>query len=104
MKQLILYVLIFITQVVQAQTLELRIDSISKQHFSNKFNVGLTIGVIDNGEKKEFYYGGKYSSQTKDIDSLTLFEIGSVSKLYTAFILASLENDKVLSRYDLLSK
>jgi CubicO group peptidase (beta-lactamase class C family) len=43
-------------------------------------------------------------AQIKDIDSLTLFEIGSVTKLYTAFILASLENDKVLSRYDLLSK
>jgi CubicO group peptidase (beta-lactamase class C family) len=92
------------TQLVEAQTLESQIDSISKQHFTDKFNVGLSIGVIDKGQKKAFYYGGKYCSQIQDIDSLTLFEIGSVTKLYTAFILASLEKDKVISRYDLLSK
>jgi CubicO group peptidase (beta-lactamase class C family) len=104
MKKLILSVLVLATRLAEAQTLESQIDSISKQHFKDKFNVGLSIGVIDKGQKKEFYYGGKYSAHIKDVDSLTLFEIGSVTKLYTAFILASLENDNVLSRYDLLSK
>jgi hypothetical protein len=54
MKKLIFFILVLATRVVEAQTLESQIDSISKQHFTDKFNVGLSIGVIDNGQKKAF--------------------------------------------------
>jgi hypothetical protein len=49
MKKLIFSVLVLATQVAEAQTLESQIDSISKHHFEDKFNVGLSIGVIDKG-------------------------------------------------------
>ncbi len=104
MKYKTLTFLLFLTQVVFGQKIKTEIDSVAKKHFNDSNNAGLTIGVIENGEISQYYYGGKYSYQIKDIDSTTLFEIGSVTKLYTAFILASLETEKKINRLDLLSK
>ncbi len=91
-------------QISFSQNLKIKIDSIAKIHFIESTNSGLSIGIIKNGETNEFYYGGKYTNQIKDIDSATLFEIGSVTKLYTAFIFAVLEKEKKINRCDLLSK
>lgn len=104
MKYKIIFFLIVSTQTIFGQNLKPEIDSISKTHFADTANVGLSIGIIQNGATNQYYFGGKYSCQIKDIDSTTLFEIGSVTKLYTAFILASLENEKKINRLDLLSK
>lgn len=101
-----LSILLFLTtvQICFSQNIEQYADSIAKKHFDNETNVGLSIGIIKEEKQEAFYYGGKYTRQVKDIDSTTLFEIGSVTKLYTAFILASLENDNKINRSDLLSK
>ncbi len=101
---MILILLFLFTQKLFGQKLKMEIDSISKIHFTDSSNVGLSIGVIENGKISKYYYGGKYTHQIKDVDSTTLFEIGSVTKLYTAFILASLETEKKIKRVDLLSK
>lgn len=95
---------LFFSSLAAAQNLKGLADSISMAHFKDPENKGLSIGIIANGKSGTYYYGGKYTSLVKDVDSLTLFEIGSVTKLYTAFILASLETDKKISRYDLLAK
>lgn len=87
-----------------SQDVRILVDSIAKEHFKDTTNVGLSIGVIQNGAVSESYYGGKYTSQIEDVDSTTLFEIGSVTKLYTSFILASLESEKKIHRSDLLSE
>ncbi len=86
------------------QNLKDQIYSIAEAHFKDKTNAGMSIGIIQNGISSEYYFGGKYTNQIKDIDSTTLFEIGSLTKLYTSFILASLENEKKISRFDFLSK
>jgi len=104
MKKLSIILLLSSVQICFSQNIEQYADSISKKHFENENNVGLSIGIIKDQKQKEFYYGGKYTSQLKDIDSTTLFEIGSVTKLYTAFILASLENENKINCSDLLSK
>ncbi|MXS71554.1 serine hydrolase [Flavobacteriaceae bacterium W22] len=101
---MIVILLFLFTQTLFGQKLKMEIDSISKIHFTDSSNVGLSIGVIENGKVSTYYYGGKYTHQIKDVDSTTLFEIGSVTKLYTAFILASLETEKKIKRIDLLSK
>ncbi|WP_394973835.1 serine hydrolase domain-containing protein [uncultured Croceitalea sp.] len=87
-----------------SQNINILTDSIAKVHFQDSTNVGLSIGIIKNDSIQKYYYGGKYVSTLKDIDSTTLFEIGSVTKLYTSFILASLETENKISRFDLLSK
>ncbi|RZS93581.1 serine hydrolase domain-containing protein [Aquimarina brevivitae] len=104
MKKTLIILLLVSTQGSFAQNIERYVDSISKKHFENKNNAGLSIGIIKNHKQNAFYYGGKYTNQLKDVDSTTLFEIGSVTKLYTTFILASLEYENKINRSDLLSK
>jgi CubicO group peptidase (beta-lactamase class C family) len=104
-KRLLFTLLLLLSyQVGFAQNLKAKIDNIATAHFRDTTNVGLSIGIIQNGIASDYYFGGKYTNLLKDIDSTTLFEIGSVSKIYTSFIFASLENEKKISRFDLLSK
>ncbi|NQV63372.1 MAG: serine hydrolase [Cryomorphaceae bacterium] len=104
MKKILIILFLGLTQISFAQNIEQYVDSIAKKHFENKNNAGFSIGIINNQKQNAFYYGGKYTNQIKDIDSTTLFEIGSVTKLYTTFILASLEYENRINRSDLLSK
>ncbi|WP_274474577.1 serine hydrolase domain-containing protein [Mangrovimonas aestuarii] len=93
-----------ISQTVFSQNSKIIADSIAMEHFKDSTNIGLSIGIIKNDFVDTYYYGGKYVREQKDIDSTTLFEIGSVTKLYTAYILASLETEEKIDRFDLLSK
>lgn len=104
MKKILIILFLGLTQISFAQNIEQYVDSIAKKHFENKNNAGFSIGIINNQKQNAFYYGGKYTNQIKDIDSTTLFEIGSVTKLFTTFILASLEYENRINRSDLLSK
>jgi CubicO group peptidase (beta-lactamase class C family) len=104
MKSLVTIILFSLTIPLFGQDLKPQIDSISAIHFKDKINSGLSIGIIQKGIQSQFHFGGKYTNQINDIDSVTLYEIGSVTKLYTAFILASLEAENKISRFDLLSK
>lgn len=45
---------------------------------------GMAIGVIYKGENYEHYYGLQSNNDNKKVDSRTIFELGSVSKLFTA--------------------
>ena len=97
------FTLLFISM-ISAQNIDAKIDSIAKTHFNDKKNSGLAIGIVANKESKAFYFGGKYTSLLKDIDSTSLFEIGSITKVYTGFILESLEQDNILDKNDLIAK
>ena len=80
------------------------VDSIEAEYFLDTQKHGLAIGVIDHGHAHQYYFGGKYYPGIDDVDSSTLFEIGSISKLFTTHILAELEKSNLLSRDDLLSE
>ncbi|WP_245105608.1 ADC family extended-spectrum class C beta-lactamase [Acinetobacter nosocomialis] len=50
-----------------------------------KYNVpGMAVGVIQNNKKYEAYYGLQSVQDKKAVNSNTIFELGSVSKLFTA--------------------
>lgn len=50
-----------------------------------KYNVpGMAVGVIQNNKKYETYYGLQSVQDKKAVNSNTIFELGSVSKLFTA--------------------
>ncbi|HFG6924714.1 ADC family extended-spectrum class C beta-lactamase [Acinetobacter baumannii] len=50
-----------------------------------KYDVpGMAVGVIQNNKKYEMYYGLQSVQDKKAINSSTIFELGSVSKLFTA--------------------
>lgn len=51
----------------------------------DKYDVpGMAVGVIQNNKKYEIYYGLQSLQDKKAVNSSTIFELGSVSKLFTA--------------------
>lgn len=100
----ILIIYLFATTILCAQNFTAKVDSIAKTHFKDTSMSGLAIGIVHNQKSETFYFGGKYTNLSKDIDSLSLFEIGSITKVYTGFILESLEQDGMLNKQDLIAK
>lgn len=80
------------------------LNEITQNHFQDPQNRGLAIGIIDKDSIQSFYFGGKYTNIIKDVGPNTLFEIGSVTKLFTVHIFNELEKLEIISRTDLLSK
>ena len=97
-------VLFFITQLIVTSvfTQQKFLDSISNTFLKDSLNYGVAIGVYNSG--KSFYNtkGSKYYKSNNDVTENTLFEIGSVTKIYTTAILASLEIEGALNRDDKL--
>lgn len=58
---------------------------------------GIFVGVLDKGKRN--YYGAGFADPDKKMsfDSATLFEIGSITKTFTAYVLVSVLNEKKIS-------
>ncbi|MFV5438324.1 ADC family extended-spectrum class C beta-lactamase [Acinetobacter oleivorans] len=67
---------------------EQEIKKLVDQNFKpllEKYDVpGMAVGVIQNNKKYETYYGLQSVQDKKAVNSSTIFELGSVSKLFTA--------------------
>lgn len=67
---------------------EQEIKKLVDQNFKpllDKYDVpGMAVGVIQNNKKYEMYYGLQSVQDKKAVNSNTIFELGSVSKLFTA--------------------
>ncbi len=88
----------------QGQDLSKLIDSLKTVYLADSTHHGLGFGIKTPDQDYTYYFGGKYSAREEDTGASTLFEIGSISKLFTAHILAKLEEDNQISRFDLLAK
>ena len=50
---------------------------------------GMAVGIVDRSGVIEMYFGGvRHSGATEPIDADTVFEIGSISKVFTTYLLA----------------
>jgi CubicO group peptidase (beta-lactamase class C family) len=69
--------------------LDLRVDSLVRPYIQLEHTAGISVAVIKDGEVKTYSYGEteKGNKQLPDADK-TLFEIGSISKTFTAILLA----------------
>ncbi|WP_336940469.1 ADC family extended-spectrum class C beta-lactamase [Acinetobacter pittii] len=80
---------IFSTSIYAGNTpKEQEIKKLVDQNFKpllEKYDVpGMAVGVIQNNKKYEMYYGLQSVQDKKAVNSSTIFELGSVSKLFTA--------------------
>ncbi|WP_336030044.1 ADC family extended-spectrum class C beta-lactamase [Acinetobacter pittii] len=81
--------LIFSTSIYAGNTpKDQEIKKLVDQNFKpllDKYDVpGMAVGVIQNNKKYEMYYGLQSVQDKKAVSSSTIFELGSVSKLFTA--------------------
>jgi len=60
--------------------LDLAVDSAAREYYRNPYAHSAAIGIIQNGKRYTYYYG--------DVKPDNLFEIGSITKTFTATLLA----------------
>ena len=68
--------------------LQSRIDPLVQPYLDNETVMGLTIGVLHKGKAKVMGYGRVSEKNPKKPDGNTVYEIGSVSKVFTGLLLA----------------
>jgi CubicO group peptidase (beta-lactamase class C family) len=84
--------------------LDKEIDSAVQPYITMQATAGLSIGILENG-KTIFYGYGETEKGNKQIpDKHTLFEIGSISKTFTAILLANAVNSGKVKLDDPINK
>lgn len=85
---------------MDAQDLEAKINQITNDYVSTRENVALTIGVIQ--QRHHYIQGfGRASNADRSLPNAhTIYEIGSVTKVFTGTILAQLVNDGIVALED----
>lgn len=85
--------------------LDFYVDSIARAYLSNPNTKSLAIGVINKNSINTFFYGQTDAANTASLpDGNTLYEIGSISKVFTATLLADLVEKGTISLDDSITK
>ena len=66
------------------------VDQLAREYLDADGNVGLVIGIIEDGEKQVFGYGSVSNATRQTPDENTVFELASVGKTFTATLLADM--------------
>ena len=85
---------------VATSKLDFYIDSIALAYSRKGHTHALAIGVVHEGKTSSYYYGETENGNKRLPDENTLFEIGSISKTFTATLLAYLAQTQQLSLDD----
>lgn len=78
------------------------IDSIANKYIKEYAIVGLSIGIVNNGESSTFSYGNTDIQKKYSINDSSMFHLASVSKLFTATAIMQLIEKGQLSLDDKL--
>ncbi|MGQ9574255.1 MAG: serine hydrolase [Thermoguttaceae bacterium] len=81
-----------------------KVDALVQPLLESETVVGLAIGLTQRGQKSTFGYGKISAATDKTPDERTLFEIGSVTKVFTALALADMVQEKLVALDDPVSK
>ncbi|MBL1408551.1 serine hydrolase domain-containing protein [Sphingobacterium faecale] len=81
------------------------IDSVARTYIQQKNAQALAVGVIHNGKTNTFYYGETVKGDSLSLPKEnTLFELGSITKIFTATLLADLVEKNIITLEDTISK
>ncbi len=90
---------------VEAVPTDTQIEAILKQRIDReKQSPGIVVGIIDPQGQRIISYGQLSTTKTDRVDGNTLFEIGSITKVFTALALMQLSEQKVLNLDDPIAK
>jgi len=67
--------------------LKLRVDRLAQPYLDADVVAGMTVGVLRNGESTIVGYGRRGDSDAHRPDGETVYEIGSMSKVFTGVLL-----------------
>ena len=81
-----------------------KVDALVKPAVESGTVMGLAIGILQGGRTQTFGYGRVSAASEKAPDETTLFEIGSVTKVFTALALADMALEKLVALDDPLRK
>ena len=79
---------------------QILVDRIDKQHQS----VGIVVGVIEPAGRRVIAYGSLEKGDKRSLDGDTVFEIGSVTKVFTSLLLADMVQRGEVALTDPVSK
>jgi len=99
--KIVLFLLLTI-QFIQGQATAKKIDSICKTIAAKNPEVGISIGLLDNGKEYFFNYGTISKESKTAVDQNTVYEIGSVTKLFTGNLIAQAQNEGKLKLDDFI--
>ncbi|MDN3494254.1 serine hydrolase domain-containing protein [Winogradskyella bathintestinalis] len=88
-----LIILLFLGQIIFAQSRAEKIDSVSQIIHNKNPEVAISIGFIDNGKEYFFNYGNISRENNANINKNTIYEIGSITKLLTANLIAQAQEE-----------
>jgi CubicO group peptidase (beta-lactamase class C family) len=85
-----------------SQNVENKIDSIVKHNIKESSIVGISIGIVHNGQSFTKNYGTTDTSKKIKVSDSTMFHIASISKLYTTIAILQLVEQKKINLSDYL--
>lgn len=80
-----------------------KLQSAASNYFSSTLNMGISVGIVYNGKVLYINYGKTKTNGIKTTKN-TLYEIGSLTKLFTATAIADIANQDKISLNDRLDK
>src|SRR4051794_23171429 len=83
-------------------TVKQELDKIIAPSLTARKNIGLAVGVIKHGQHQIFGYGTLSNTRIDPIDGSTIFEIGSVTKVFTSALFVSAAEDGLVGLDDRL--
>src|ERR1039457_168618 len=83
-----------------AQIHDLLVERIEKQHQS----VGIVVGIVDSTGRRTISYGKFEADDKRAVDADTIFEIGSVTKVFTSLLLADMVQRREVALTDPVAK